>query len=112
MRIERPPAADIWSTCRPAMPSSFLSRALRLCRRSAIVPPMEQNPNCDTRSTRMAAMEARMSSMENGALNGLAAVQTHLSAVEARTSVMECELGRTQGLIDGLRAAPAGATAD
>ncbi len=57
--------------------------------------------------SRMSSMEARLSAVETG----LAAVQTHLSAVEARASVMERELGRTQGLIDGLRAAPASATA-
>ena len=64
--------------------------------------------------TRMTAMEARMSSMETrltAVETGLVAIQAHLSAVEARNSVMERELGRTQGLIDGLRAAPAATTA-
>ena len=64
--------------------------------------------------TRMTAMEARMSSMETrltAVETGLVAVQAHLSAVEARNSVMERELGRTQGLIDGLRATPAATTA-
>ena len=63
--------------------------------------------------TRMSWMEARMSSMETrltAVETGLVAVQAHLSAVEARNSVMERELGRTQGLIDGLRATPASAT--
>ena len=64
--------------------------------------------------TRMSWMEARMSSMETrltAVETGLVAVQAHLSAVEARHSVMERELGRTQGLIDGLRATPAATTA-
>ena len=63
--------------------------------------------------TRMASMESRMASMETrltAVETGLAAVHTHLSAVEARTFVMELELGRTQGLIDGLRATPAAPT--
>ena len=64
--------------------------------------------------TRMSSMETRMASMETrltAVETGLAAVHTHLSAVEARTFVMERELGRTQGLIDGLRATPAAPTA-
>ena len=63
--------------------------------------------------SRMTAMEARMSSMETrltAVETGLVAVQAHLSAVEARNSTMERELGRTQGLIDGLRATPTSAT--
>ena len=63
--------------------------------------------------TRMSSMETRMASMETrltAVETGLAAVHTHLSAVEARTFVMERELGRTQGLIDGLRATPAAPT--
>ena len=63
--------------------------------------------------TRMSSMETRMASMETrltAVETGLAAVHTHLSAVEARTFVMELELGRTQGLIDGLRATPAAPT--
>ena len=64
--------------------------------------------------TRMSSMERRMASMETrltAVETGLVAVQAHLSAVEARNSVMERELGRTQGLIDGLRATPAAPTA-
>ena len=59
--------------------------------------------------TRMSAVEVRMSALEAGVV----ALHTRMSGVEARTSVMERELGRTQGLIDGLRAVPASAaTAD
>ena len=64
--------------------------------------------------TRMTAMEARMSSMETrltAVETGLVAVQAHLSAVEVRNSAMERELGRNQGLIDGLRADPAATAA-
>lgn len=57
--------------------------------------------------TRMSAVEVRLSALEAGVV----ALDTRMSGVEARTSVMERELGRTQGLIDGLRGAPPGATA-
>lgn len=57
--------------------------------------------------TRMSAVEVRLSALEAGVV----AVDKRLSAVEARTSVMERELGRTQGLIDGLRGGPPGGTA-
>ena len=52
--------------------------------------------------TRMSAVEVRMSALEAGVV----ALDTRMSGVETRTSVMERELGRTQGLIDGLRATP------
>ncbi len=59
--------------------------------------------------TRMSGVEVRMSALEAGVV----ALDTRMSGVETRTSVMERELGRTQGLIDGLRATPAGpVTAD
>ncbi len=56
--------------------------------------------------TRMSAVEVRMSALEAGVV----ALDTRMSGVETRTSVMERELGRTQGLIDGLRATPASPT--
>ncbi|MDE2867914.1 MAG: hypothetical protein OXR64_05970 [Chloroflexota bacterium] len=70
--------------------------------------------------SRMSSMETRMAAVETGvaALGtrlhgveaGLSAVQSRLSAVETRTSEMERELGRTQGLIDGLRGTPGSTT--
>ena len=67
-----------------------------------------------TLDTRVAALETRMSGVESGVAalaTRLSAVETGLSVVQTRLSVMERELGRTQGLSDGLRAAPAVAAA-
>ena len=41
----------------------------------------------------------------------MAAMETRMSAMETRMSSVERELGRTQGLIDGLRAAQSSAAA-